>query len=97
MAKKSLFNADDFALPEAETPVIPPVEAPAETPAEPAPKPKKEVGKKAMPIYLTEEQHAYLSYKARLQKTTINSLLRELINDDIAANPGIAERSKDFI
>ena len=106
--KKSLFNPDDFkidipAVQEvAEQPaesVVPEVVEPTPAPKAEAPKPakQKDPAKKAMPIYLTEEQYAYLSYKARRSKITMNSLIRELIASDMAANPDVVKKSKDFI
>lgn len=105
---KTLLNPDDFKLDIPATqkateqpaePVVPEVGEPTPAPKAEAPKPakQKDPAKKAMPIYLTEEQYAYLSYKARRSKITMNSLLRDLIAADMAANPEVVKKSKDFI
>lgn len=103
---KTLFNPDDFKLDistDLEIPVIPEVRkepAPApkvEKPAAPKAAKQKDPAKKAMPLYLTDEQYAYLSYKARRSKQTMVQLIRSMIDEDIQQNPDIAAKSKDFL
>ena len=105
MAKKNLFNPDDFkitALQEDSAELPAPVaeeSVPVTVPVVEAPKPAKEkdAGKKAMPLYLSPEQYAYLSYMARRSKKPMNTVVRELIDASMQENPNIAQLSKDFI